>query len=117
MVLELTDTQAAFLADVTAFAAAEVAPRAAAIDETGEFPADVMRAAAAQGLLGMTVPMAWGGLGLDYVSYSTAIEAIVASQRHGGRIHGRASLAGGGPAGACRTCPAEGRMAAPSRLG
>ena len=76
MVLELTDAQSAFLAEVTAFAAAEVAPRAAAIDETGEFPVGVMRAAAAHGLLGMTVPKAWGGLGLDYVSYGVAIEAI-----------------------------------------
>ena len=76
MVLELTDAQSAFLAEVTSFAAAEVAPRAAAIDETGEFPVDVMRAAAARGLLGMTVPKAWGGLGLDYVSYGVAIEAI-----------------------------------------
>ncbi len=74
MVLELTDTQAAFLAEVTAFAEAEVAPRAAGIDESGEFPVDVMRAAAARGLLGITVPKAWGGLGLDYVSYG--VEAI-----------------------------------------
>ena len=76
MVLDLTDAQAAFRADVEAFAAAEVAPKAAAIDETGAFPSDVMRAAAARGLLGITVPKAWGGLGLDYVSYALAIEAI-----------------------------------------
>ena len=41
-----------------------VAPRAAAIDESGEFPLDVMRAAAAHGLLGVTIPKAWGGAGL-----------------------------------------------------
>ena len=35
-----------------------------------------MRAAAAQGLLGVTIPKAWGGAGLDYVSYVLAIEAI-----------------------------------------
>src|SRR5439155_20962776 len=51
-------------------------PRAAAIDERGEFPADVIRAAAARGLCGVTIPKSWGGLGRDYVSYALAIEAI-----------------------------------------
>ena len=32
--------------------------------------------AAGQGLLGVTIPKAWGGLGKDYVSYALAIEAI-----------------------------------------
>jgi alkylation response protein AidB-like acyl-CoA dehydrogenase len=76
MVLELTHGQQAFRASVEAFAADVVAPRAAAIDETGAFPVDVLKAAAARGLLGITVPKAWGGLGLDYVSYAAAIEAI-----------------------------------------
>ena len=47
-----------------------------AIDESGEFPTDVMHAAAAHGLLGVTIPTAWGGAGRDYVSYALAIEAI-----------------------------------------
>lgn len=76
MILELTDRQQAFRTAVEKFAAAAVAPRAAAIDETGEFPADVIGAAAREGLLGVTIPKAWGGLGLDYVSYVVAIEAI-----------------------------------------
>lgn len=76
MHLELTPAQQAFQSTVEAFAARVVAPRAAAIDETGEFPLDVMRAAAAEGLLGMTVPVQWGGLGLDYVSYALAIERL-----------------------------------------
>jgi alkylation response protein AidB-like acyl-CoA dehydrogenase len=76
MVLELTDKQKAFQATAEEFAAAIVAPRAAAIDETGEFPTDVIRAAAKRGLLGITIPKPWGGLGLDYVSYILAIEAI-----------------------------------------
>ena len=76
MVLELTDSQRAFLATATEFASAVVAPRAAAIDESGTFPQDVMRSAAEHGLLGITIPANWGGLGLDYVSYAIAIEAI-----------------------------------------
>jgi len=76
VVLELTDKQRAFKETATEFATAVVAPRAAAIDESGDYPLDVMRAAAQRGLLGITVPANWGGLGLDYVSYAAGIEAI-----------------------------------------
>lgn len=76
MQLELTPEQSAFRARVEAFARAEVAPRAAAIDESGAFPLDVVRAAASHGLLGATIPKHWGGAGLDYLSYVLAIEAI-----------------------------------------
>jgi alkylation response protein AidB-like acyl-CoA dehydrogenase len=74
--LELTDSQERFRADVEAFARHEVAPRAAAIDESDTFPVDLIRRAADRGLLGMTIPTAWGGLGLDYVSYIAAIEML-----------------------------------------
>jgi alkylation response protein AidB-like acyl-CoA dehydrogenase len=76
MLLELSDSQKAFRATVTEFAERVVAPRAAAIDESGEFPLDVIRAAAERGLLGITIPKNWGGLGVDYVGYATVIEAI-----------------------------------------
>jgi alkylation response protein AidB-like acyl-CoA dehydrogenase len=76
MILDLTPAQRSFKESVEAFARDAVAPRAAAIDESGEFPLDVIRAAAGRGLLGMTTSRAWGGLGLDYVSYAVAIEAI-----------------------------------------
>ncbi len=76
MILDLTPDQRAFAESVDAFAREIVAPRAAAIDESGQFPLDVMRAAAGRGLLGLALPKAWGGLGLDYVSYVVAIEAL-----------------------------------------
>ena len=76
MVLELTPEQDAFRQSAQVFARDVVAPRAAVIDETGEFPIDLIRAAAKQGLLGVTIPKAWGGLGKDYVSYALAVEAI-----------------------------------------
>jgi len=76
MILDLTPEQHAFKASIEQFAREVVAPRAAAIDESGEFPLDVMRAAAGQGLLGITIPKTWGGAGRDYVSCALAIEAI-----------------------------------------
>jgi butyryl-CoA dehydrogenase len=76
MILELTPEQKAFQQQIQQFAREIVVQRAAGIDKTGEFPADVMHAAAGQGLLGVTISKAWGGLGKDYVSYALAIEAI-----------------------------------------
>src|SRR6187397_1546441 len=76
MILELTSEQQAFQQQAERFAREIVAQRAAGIDKSGEFPTDVMHAAASEGLLGVTIPKAWGGAGRDYVSYALAIEAI-----------------------------------------
>jgi alkylation response protein AidB-like acyl-CoA dehydrogenase len=78
MNLELSPDHLAFKAAMDEFAREVVAPRAAAIDESGQFPIDVMRAAAGRGLLGATVPKAWGGAGHDFLRYVIAIEAIAA---------------------------------------
>src|SRR5438552_10871929 len=76
MNLELTPEQQAFQSEIQQFAREIVAPRAAGIDKSGEFPDDVIHAAAGHGLLGVTIPKAWGGAGRDYVSYALAMEAI-----------------------------------------
>ena len=76
MILEFTPDQDAYRQRVETFAADRVAPRAAEIDETGAFPRDLIREAAALGLMGVTIPKEWGGAGLDYVSYALAIEAL-----------------------------------------
>ena len=76
MRLELTAEQAEFQQQIEAFARDVVAFRAAGIDRSGEFPADVIHAAAQHGLCGVTIPKQWGGAGRDYVSYALAIEAI-----------------------------------------
>src|SRR6188474_3089891 len=76
MNFDLTSDQRAFQQTIDQFAREIVAPRAAAIDKSGEFPTDVMHAAAGHGLLGVTIPKAWGGAERDYVSYAIAIEAI-----------------------------------------
>ena len=76
MKLELSAEQRAFGDLIEKFAAEIVAPRAALIDKTGEYPSDVIHAAAGHGLCGVTIPRHWGGLGHDYVSYMLAVEAI-----------------------------------------
>ena len=76
MDFSFTPEQTALRQRVEAFAADRVAPRAGAIDEEGRFPADLVAEAAAQGLLGLTVPPEWGGGGVDYIGYALAIEAL-----------------------------------------
>jgi butyryl-CoA dehydrogenase len=76
MILELTGDELAYRDQVAAFAAARVAPAAAAIDESGGFPRALIAEAAAQGLLGATIAREWGGGGRDYVSYALALEAL-----------------------------------------
>ena len=53
-----------------------MAPRAQAIDESGEFPRDVIAELARYGLLGVTIASEWGGAGRDYLSYALALEAL-----------------------------------------
>jgi butyryl-CoA dehydrogenase len=76
MHFELTPEQRRFQQQIEPFVRDVVAPRAASIDKSGEYPSDVMHAAAQHGLLGVTIPAAWGGAGRDYLSYALAIEAI-----------------------------------------
>jgi butyryl-CoA dehydrogenase len=76
MILELTPDQTAFQQQIEAFARDVVALRAAGIDKSGEYPTDVMHAAAQHGLCGVTIPRQWGGAGRDYISYALAMEAV-----------------------------------------
>jgi butyryl-CoA dehydrogenase len=76
MILDLTADQRAYQARAAAFASERVAPAAEAIDDEGTFPRALIAEAASLGLLGVTIPQAWGGAGRDYVSYALAIEAL-----------------------------------------
>jgi alkylation response protein AidB-like acyl-CoA dehydrogenase len=61
---------------VAEFVDDEVKPRAAEIDETDEFPWDLVDEMADLGLMGMPIPEEYGGAELDYHSYAMALEEI-----------------------------------------
>ena len=76
MILDLSDDQRAFQQEIAAFTSERIAPAAAAIDESAQFPRELVKELAKRGLLGVTIAKDWGGLGLDYISYALALEAL-----------------------------------------
>jgi len=61
---------------VASFAADRIAPRAADIDESNEFPRDLWPELGELGLLGITVEEEYGGSGLGYLAHVVAMEEI-----------------------------------------
>jgi isovaleryl-CoA dehydrogenase len=61
---------------VRSFAAARIAPRAAEIDRSNAFPRDLWPELGKLGVHGITVPEAFGGLGLGYLEHCVVMEEI-----------------------------------------
>ena len=75
----LSSDQRLIVQTVREFCQAKIAPLSAEYDRSGEYPREQLRGLAELGLLGATVPEAWGGAGLDSVTYALCLEEISAA--------------------------------------
>ncbi|HLT31037.1 MAG TPA: acyl-CoA dehydrogenase [Myxococcaceae bacterium] len=76
MNFELTDVQREIQRMTREFAARELIPNARKWDEEHAFPTEAVKQLGELGLMGVAVPEAWGGAGLDHVCYAVAMEEI-----------------------------------------
>ena len=74
-----TDDQLAIQSVARDFASRRIAPVAAEFDQSGEFPLDNIREMGQLGLMGIEVPVAYGGAGMDPISYVLAMIEIAAA--------------------------------------
>lgn len=74
--MELTEEQIMLRDAVRDFAQREIVPIAAHFDETGDFPLDTIRKMGAMGLMGIEIPEAYGGAGMDTIAYVLAMIEI-----------------------------------------
>ncbi len=73
---DLGDTIDALRDTVYQFAQKEVAPRAAEIDRSNQFPMDLWRKMGDLGLLGMTVSEEYGGVAMGYLAHAIVMEEL-----------------------------------------
>jgi isovaleryl-CoA dehydrogenase len=73
---DLGETADAIRETVNAFSQNEIAPRAAEIDRSNEFPRDLWPKIGALGLHGITVEEEYGGTGLGYLEHCIAVEEM-----------------------------------------
>src|SRR6185436_2955597 len=77
--LELSPEQKLIRDTARDLAHKEIAPKAAEIDRQHRFPAEIIARLGELGLMGVAIPPAWGGAGMDTLSYVLALEEISAA--------------------------------------
>jgi len=73
---ELSDAHKLIRDTARRVAREKVAPRAAELDETGEYPQDIFAAYRDVGLLGLSIPQEYGGSGAGFLALALAVEEV-----------------------------------------
>jgi alkylation response protein AidB-like acyl-CoA dehydrogenase len=72
----LNDEQQRIVANATAVADAHIRPQPASVDQNAAFPTQSIAALGERGLLGLTIPAAYGGLGHGLRTMAATIDAV-----------------------------------------
>lgn len=86
MDFELSEEQRQIRDLAREFAQKEIAPRAPAYDAAGEFPIETIKLMGELGLMGIEIPVEYGGAGLDTLCYVVAMEEISKADASHGTI-------------------------------
>ena len=76
MDFQLNDEQLQLQKSVREYAEREIAPNVMKWDEAGEFPVATIKELGKMGLMGVVFPSEYGGAGMGYVEYVTAIDEL-----------------------------------------
>jgi alkylation response protein AidB-like acyl-CoA dehydrogenase len=76
MDLQFTEEQEQLRRSIRRFAEAEIRPHVMEWDEKSEFPLSTIKELGKLGIMGMVLPTEYGGAGLGYIEYVTAIEEL-----------------------------------------
>jgi butyryl-CoA dehydrogenase len=79
MDFDLTEEQRLVRDSARDFANREIAPKAAELDKSGRWPAEIVQKMAELGFLGVAIPEEHGGAGLDSLTYALVMEEISAA--------------------------------------
>lgn len=72
----LNDEQQGIVADAAAVADAHIRPHAASVDQSAAFPSQSIAALAERGLLGLTIPTEYGGLGQGLRAMAATVDTV-----------------------------------------
>jgi alkylation response protein AidB-like acyl-CoA dehydrogenase len=73
---QLTDEQQDIVATIRRFVDQDVAPNVSRLDHADEFPTELVETMKQLGLFGVTIPEAYGGLGLDLTTYALIVTEL-----------------------------------------
>jgi alkylation response protein AidB-like acyl-CoA dehydrogenase len=77
----LDDTQKEVRAQVEHFAQTRILPHVEKYESEARYPRELLKEIADRGYFGVLVPKDWGGMGLDFVSYSIIVEELARVDR------------------------------------
>lgn len=76
MVFDLSEEQELILSTIRKFAENEVRPRIREFEESDTYPTPLLERMKSLGLFGLTIPVKYGGLGQNYVTYALVFEEL-----------------------------------------
>lgn len=76
MLIDLTPEQEEIVATIRKFVDTEIIPVASELDHNDEYPHDIVAKMKELGLFGATIPVEYGGIGLDYLTYAMVCEEL-----------------------------------------